>query len=198
MGLNYQGNGQLQSSNAQDQLTIKPKEELNFLTAAVVAEPSNQAVQEEQACTQIPYDIQQPIIGSCTETYPAIVCDDFPINSSCHQTMQDVTHDCVTGYQTVTQYKQECHTTALIINNHFAIPTLEYNCNAAEEGSIITVTCDSKYDGDGNGLCNSGESCLQYEIQGETISAKERNSQDEFSESDDSFHHEQSDVEVRE
>ena len=163
VGIDYQANGQLQSSHAQEELIIQ-EQPSNFLTGAVIAEPSA-AIQEEQECIQVPYEIQQPIIGSCTETYPTIVCDDYPINSSCHEATEDVTHTCVTGYETITQYKQECHTTVLIINNYFAIPTTTYACSAIEGDDLITVTCDSKYDGDGNGVCNSGESCVQYEIE---------------------------------
>lgn len=214
VGVDYVGNGQLQARRAEEQLTIQPREEPaavvneeqltipaqpspSALTGAVVEENQPSTIQEEKQCIQIPYEIQQPIMGVCTDTYPKIVCDDYPTNTSCHETTEDITHSCVTGYETITQYKEECHTTALVINEHFAIPTTAYACSAIEEGSLITVTCDSKYDGDGNGECHSGESCLQYEIEGETISQKQRNSHDEFTKSDDSFFQEENDVEVR-
>ncbi len=216
VGVDFPGNPSLQPARAEQPLTIRLREEpaipisapaieeeqatplpQDSLTGAAVEENQLPAIQEEKQCIQIPYEIQQPIMGTCTDTYPKIVCDDYPTNSSCRETMEDITYSCVTGYNTITQYQEECHTTAIIINNHYAIPTTAYACSAIEEGSLIIVTCDSKYDGDGNGKCTSGESCFQYEIEGETISQKKRNSQDEFTESDDSFFQEENNPEVR-
>ena len=195
VGVDYQGNGQAQPSHAEDQLTIQAPPV--SITGAAITESQPSPIQEEKQCTTVSFEVQQPIMGSCTDTYPTTVCDDYPTNASCYETTEEVTHSCVTGYETVIKNKEECRTTALVINNHFAIPTINYACSTMEEGSIIIVTCDSKYDGDGNGECHSGESCLRYEIDGETISQTQRNSHDEFKESDGSFFQEENGLEVR-
>src|SRR5258708_5355069 len=79
-----------------------------------------------------------------------------------------------------------CIQSGYIVNGNTLINTTGYNCSVADDGKTY-LTCDSVYDGNGDGVCTSGETCVQFGIVGSFITRKERNSQDHWIENDPSF-----------
>lgn len=92
-----------------------------------------------------------------------------------------------TPLQAVTTCDQTgCAITAYTVTGAGTMNTTGYNCSVTDNGKVY-LTCDSIYDGNGDGICTSGESCIQFGIVGTYITRKERNSQDQWVDHDDSF-----------
>ena len=51
----------------------------------------------------------------------------------------------------------------------------------------VVITCDSRFDGNNDGVCSSGESCMQYRVEKGNVQTLMKNSRDDFVASDDSF-----------
>jgi len=58
------------------------------------------------------------------------------------------------------------------------------------------VICDSKYDGNNDGICQSGESCVKFVVTQDKVERYLKNSQEEFTAEDESFFLEKLDYEV--
>jgi hypothetical protein len=80
----------------------------------------------------------------------------------------------------------DCTTTGYLTAAQAIINTTGYNCTITDDGKIY-LTCDSMYDGNGDGKCTSGESCIQFGIVGNYITRKERNSQDTWQDHDTTY-----------
>ncbi len=85
-----------------------------------------------------------------------------------------------------------------IIDKQVELEYAGYQCTANEYDEVVIVICDSIYDGNGDGICQSGESCMKFEIDGKDVKKYEKNSKHEFMESDDSFFVDKVKVEVLE
>ena len=79
-----------------------------------------------------------------------------------------------------------CTTTGYVAAASAVIDTTGYNCTVTDDGKVY-LTCDSIYDGNGDGKCTSGESCIQFGIVGNYVTRKERNSQDTFVDYDTTY-----------
>ena len=91
--------------------------------------------------------------------------------------------------------EQVCRITALVVNNAVRIDIQDYVCST-EEGLVVTVLCDSKFDGNGDGICNSGESCMRFTIDGSAVTKEEKNSRDDFVADDEDYFLEEATAEV--
>jgi len=165
----------------------------SVLTTAAVADTG--PVQKIQDCVDVQYAVEEPVYGTCT--WHGMACDDEPANTTC--SIQDRQYQCKTIVQSVTKTRQECKTTELRVDNGQKIITLDirdYVCSSEESGTVITVVCDSKFDGNGDGKCSSGESCQKIVIDGSTLSRSEKNSEDEYTEASESYFVQEAGMEV--
>ena len=181
-------------ADASDGKNVVIKEQIptneSMLTAAVVVEPvvepqASGPVEEIQECVTIPFQEKENVYGTCTEE--RLECSG-PDNSTCATVEKQ--YSCKTGEQMVSKSYQECKKVGLRVNNGEKIIELdirEYACSSQESGTQIIVTCDSKYDGNGDGICRSGESCQRIVVNGTTITKSEKNSDEEYREADDSY-----------
>lgn len=96
----------------------------------------------------------------------------------------------------VQKTKKQCRARSLQINDKYNLPLDEYSCLPTEENGVIIIICDSKKDGNGDGICQSGESCMKYEFSDDKMQQYEKNSQEEFLSSDETFFLERITVEV--
>ncbi len=158
----------------------------SLLTAAAVVAPVVTApVEKIESCTTVQFQDTEHVYGTCTQNM--VRCSGLG-NSTCATVEEE--YRCETGQQVVTKSYQQCTTTKLRVNNGQKIVEIdlkEYACSNTESGSMITVICDSKYDGNGDGKCNSGESCQQILVNGTTIQKLEKNSDDEYRADDESY-----------
>ncbi len=161
-----------------------------IITTAAVTQAVVSGIEEIQDCQTVSWKEEKSIYGTCSTEKPINVCSDSPINKSCHADIRVETYPCVTGTQIVQKSQQHCELLGYTINNGVKLVKLntqDYACTPGEVSGAIIVTCDSKRDGNGNGICTSGESCMRFVVDGSSVKTYEKNSRDDFVIADDTF-----------
>jgi hypothetical protein len=211
VGVDFGGNDELSESSVTQEFTIEAAEEEEIVVEEIVepvveeevvlplvpavAEPvvneevDAQAidagpVQEVKQCRDEIYETWEKTWGICTKD--VLVCDDEPANESC-RTVEE-SFDCITGRERVQKIAQDCDVTGILIDNgqqRIQLSTQEYGCTTFEDDNRITVICDSTTDGNGDGICSSGESCQKFVVEGRSIRKMEKNSREDFVEGED-------------
>lgn len=153
-------------------------------------------VKEVKDCQQFLWQEEKNTYGACTKEVIESVCDDPPTNSSCHNETREISYTCVNGTEIVERTRKECKQKELVISNLVKLDTKNYECSTEEDGGKVIVICDSRYDGNGDGKCSSGESCMKFVIDGDKVSQYEKNSRDDFTEADKTFFLDRASVEV--
>ena len=149
--------------------------------------PDVSAVQDIFECKNVTWDETEAIMATCTSDLVWISCSDPPLNKSCTTDVETRSYPCENGTQIAQKTEEVCTPTGHIIDEAIQLNTENYRCSAVDDGKIY-VTCDSIYDGNGDGICSPGESCVQFGIVGNTVVRYERNSDVEWKESSDSFY----------
>lgn len=184
----YPGNEQYASSFDIGAIDIVAAESVPLLVATTAPAPaatpeaaSIPSVQEHKSCKTIQWQEEKAILGVCSYDKKERVCADEPVNSSCVEQITQSAYSCKTGSEMVTQSRQDCQTTGYTIANKLQIASTDYACSASQEGSDVILICDSKFDGNFDSRCNSGESCLKYIVHSDgSYEQLERNSDDNF------------------
>ena len=161
-------------------------------------------VTDTKECNTVFYTEEVDTYGNCTHTYDTTVCDDEPLNTSCHTEQQSYDYTCKTGANTVQKSKEECADKELQVtvtkpgsDDHYNLAYGDWGkCSYAPDGEEAVITCDSKYDGNSDGICQSGESCTQFKVSKDGLQKLIKNSEDNFVESDKSFFLEELNMEV--
>lgn len=174
------------STHAQDSIasSVMVKEAQNQITAQVVAEPA--AVQEVENCADIIVREPHTVMETCTTQVTKMICSDEPMNQSCNNEIRMVEYTCNPRLEIRERTERACRTTAIVVNNVVRINIDDYVCSTTE-AEVITVLCDSRLDGNGDGECSSGESCMRFTIDGSTITKEEKNSRDDFVAEDEDY-----------
>jgi len=133
-----------------------------------------------QDCKDIYYNTTENIIGACTNCYNITIVDygnetclyqwnetsnntDYCITEKCYD------YDCVIETKITENKKSECVDKGkanIKLTNKEAKTTNwvcdypDYNCEVNND----LIVCDSKRDGNGDGICQSGERCFTFEI----------------------------------
>ena len=89
------------------------------------------------------------------------ICSDEPVNSSCFVNTIKITVDKLIGNYNDLLNTSICKMIGLNISNKVI--------NWQKEGwkckwNLLKLTCDSVFDGNGDGICTSGESCIEYDL----------------------------------
>ncbi|MBR9699826.1 hypothetical protein GOV09_05190 [Candidatus Woesearchaeota archaeon] len=160
------------------------------------------SLEEKKECKTLTWQEEQPIYGTCIASAEIPICDDEPLNKSCSMQDKNYTYTCRTGTNTVQKSREECKEKEFAISvEDVSIKNYNLNygdwgkCSYEADGEAAIITCDSKYDGDNNGICKPGESCIQFRITKEGVTRLVKNSQYEFTEEDESFFLEKLEVE---
>ncbi len=160
---------------------------------------TNISFEQIDDCKTIFWDEEEPVYEICKEEYNQRICNDPPINQSCHDEIRDYNYTCIKT-QIVHHNREDCKPKELKITKSNEIGRINFGdwgkCTTQEDKDALTVICDSRYDGNGNGVCESGESCIKFEITKEGVRQYLKNSQDEFTEEDESFFLEKLNYEV--
>lgn len=130
-------------------------------------------------CTETSWQTTEPVMGTCQRN---VVC--APENVSCTGVEE---YTCKVNDEIVTHIKETCRQRGLVLDNKYSLDTAAFKCSATEQGSETTVVCDSRYDGNGDGICSSGETCMKYVLKNGNLQTLQKNSRDVFVESDVSF-----------
>jgi hypothetical protein len=160
-------------------------EETPLITTQDTIDPDITQIQD---CTQEKWTEKTPIYDTCTQTREQTTCSDEPINITCETKNISYDYQCITDYQESEKIKEICKTKSYVIKNKYKLDVDGYTCQTNKDnGNIVTMICDSIYDGNGDGICTSGESCIKYVISNNTFNKYEKNSKDEFIQEDDSY-----------
>jgi hypothetical protein len=142
---------------------------------------STHAVERIDKCVDEKYIESTPQLGTCQSD--AVVCDE--LNTSCHNATEN--YSCVINTIAVEKTARKCNVKGYHISK-YNLNTEEYSCSVdTADKDSTTIICDSKYDGNGDGICTSGESCMKYVIDKNSIKSFEKNSKDEYAPTDDSY-----------
>ncbi len=143
------------------------------------------SIQEIKICHNESNTLERPAFKPCVRQREVNICDDSDkTNSSCHKENKEFNEKCMDGKKEVMEVKESCLLTGYKTPNG-EINTDGYSCTI--EGNGMTIVCDSKYDGNGDGICTSGESCMKFDIGRYSTQKYEKNSQDTFTQNDKSF-----------
>jgi len=151
----------------------------NGITGAVVGLPSS--VEAVESCKNITTTSSDP--STCYQTVSFYQCSDEPTNQSCTNATRNESYICVINSSTTAQ---KCSTTGYKLSD-IEIKTNDYECSVTNTTGTTEFICDSKFDGNGDGVCSPGESCAKLVISDSTVSYSEKNSQNIWVTSDDSF-----------
>lgn len=150
-------------------------------------------LEEITDCKTVYWDESVDVYGNCTQYYNTTVCDES--NTTCQEVEQSYNYTCKTGSQTVQKSKEVCEDKEMRVTLDRVGEDEEYlleygkwgKCSYEAEDETLIITCDSKYDGNNDGICTSGESCTQFRITKDSIKRMIKNSRDDFAEHDSSF-----------
>lgn len=162
------------------------------------------SLQKTEDCKIVEWQEEEPVYGTCTNYYEGRVCDDEPLNTSCQVKELSYNYQCKTGTTKVTRSKQICREKDLQILVDNIDGKKAYNINYGDWGKCsysaiddtLTIICDSKYDGNNDGICQSGESCIKFEINKGGTTRSMKNSKDEWAADDGTFFLEKLEIEV--
>ena len=92
---------------------------LSLITIAI-AQTSKITLREVKDCKTINWETEEPEYGTCRRDYTTIVCDDEPINKSCHEETRYYDYTCQTGTRTVQHSEEVCTPKAFEITKELA------------------------------------------------------------------------------
>lgn len=148
-----------------------------------------------QDCKTVYWDETSPTYGTCTYYHNETLCTDAPANKSCTITQKSDDYQCKTGTNTVQKSKQVCSDKELQFSVDKTTSIENYKidygkwgkCSNAKENNELVIICDSKLDGNNDGICQSGESCVKFVVGKDSITKSLKNSQEIFTAKDETF-----------
>jgi len=162
------------------------------------------SLDEIEDCKTTYWDEDIDVYDTCTGQRNMNICADEPSNTTCSIQSVSYNYTCLTGKETVQKSKEICKDNEIQIGVDKLIGTDEYKieygqwgkCSYTTEGEALVITCDSRFDGDNNGICTSGESCTQFRITKDNVQTLVKNSRDDFVANDDTFFLDELELEV--
>jgi len=153
------------------------------------------SLEEVKDCKTIYWNETKDVYGTCTQPYTATVCDDEPLNTSCHTEERYYSDWCKTGTNITEKSREECRDMEMQVMIDKLRGTenykLEYGgwgkCSYTTESETLIITCDSKLDGNNDGICKPGESCIQFRITKDSTQRLVKNSRYDWVENDETF-----------
>lgn len=138
-------------------------------------------IQALSDCQTVYYNTTEDVFGECIMLWNETTClNKSGLNSNCETKEQSRTYDCKTGVNIIEHSRQDCHEYYMLNGERFD----SYLFGKCTELNNSCILCDSKLDGNADGTCSSGESCIIKCTSGVELF---RNSRDDFSLADNSF-----------
>lgn len=135
-----------------------------------------------RACTQA---------GNCTTA-------DRATYTACVKNARIQLHEIINRPQVCSDKGMRIYIKSEILNKIYEIKDPDYQCSSITSSSTLVVICDSNHDGNGDGVCQAGESCVSFIFNRYGHTQLVRNSNSEFSDQDASFIQRPTRMEVRE
>lgn len=153
--------------------------------SSITVENTDPNIRWIENCQLVSYTEDEVEYGLCSMDETVSICDEPGDNSTeaaCRDENVLTQYECVTDIKKIPKERIECTKKELIIKEKYNINLQEYGCKATSEGGTVTAICDSKYDGNGDGICTSGESCMKFVVDSNGVKKSEKNSMDVFTE----------------
>jgi len=176
------------------------------------------SLEEIKDCETIWWNEPGHWYGNCYQYYNATICveslDDIPNGTdyyynetnekNCYFGQESYEYLCVAGTKNNFKSKEVCKEREYKVSVEEPSETKNYKlsygdwgkCSYETEGETVVITCDSRFDGNNDGICSSGESCTQFRVTKGNIQTLIKNSRDDFVENDKSFFLEKLKMEV--
>ena len=153
------------------------------------------SLEEVKDCKTVYWNETENTYGNCIRYYNITFCEDDPLNTSCYIQEKSYNYTCLTDTKTVEKNKEICRDKEFqfTIDKPLKVETykLEYGdwgmCTYMPGDEVLTITCDSRYDGNNDGICTSGESCILFIVTKNRVDRYVKNSRDDFVIHDESF-----------
>ncbi|MBI2576672.1 hypothetical protein HYV84_05645 [Candidatus Woesearchaeota archaeon] len=163
---------------------------LVLIATIIVAQSNTTYLKRIIGCKNITSSIMEPLYGNCTRDYTERVCQDPPLNTTCQNEAKTHTYKCITSTGTVQKSSLDCSPNSFEISRE--LTTLKHKIEFSDWGmctqeSDNVIICDSKFDGNSDGKCTSGESCTKFLVTSDGVESYVRNSRDDWVVGDDSF-----------
>jgi len=169
---------------------------LSTIIISAIVVDDNVTVNEIQNCYDEFYDEiedvfdyvtrERDLYNNCIYLSNSTSCEDEPFNTSCVTNTKEIEQQCVIGTESYENYEkvrvQVVQKSKTICNNEgytidiagsskkIDFVKAGYYCSL--DGNIIT--CDSVHDGNGDGICHSGETCIKFEVTSKGINKIQR------------------------
>jgi len=159
-------------------------------------------LEEIETCKTNYWNETQIVYGECIRYSEETVCNDAPLNTSCHVSEVSSGYQCRKDDEIVERSEELCSYSGIEITIDKFIGSdklmLDYGdwgkCSQDVVEDRVLITCDSKYDGNNDGICTSGESCMQFEVTKGQVKKMMKNSRADFVEKDKTFFLEELDM----
>lgn len=148
-----------------------------------------------QDCRMVYWNETEDILGTCHYDVNETICSDPPMNTSCETFWHRYNYSCIVDRRTIERSREECvdREFQLYVNRSGIIRQFELKygdwgkCSYLPGNYTLLIVCDSRYDGNADGTCQSGESCMLFGITRDNIRTYMRNSGEEYRENDNTF-----------
>ncbi len=163
------------------------------------------SIELNQDCQTAFWNETETVMGECTSQYEINICDDEPINKSCHTQQKTNEYSCVKESRTVVKNSEICHDTELTLSVNKILNVkdrykLKYDgfgkCAYTPGNDSAIIICDSNKDGNGDGICQPGESCIAFIVSKDKTERLYRNSRIDFASDDATFYQKKIDMEA--
>ncbi|MBI2138510.1 hypothetical protein HYU13_02900 [Candidatus Woesearchaeota archaeon] len=179
-------------------VTYGPSEAVvNFTIAAAASNVSSNLAslgidyKKSDRCYTETWQEEEAIVGNCSWSIKVDECIDPPLNLSCHARDSNIYYPCETGRIKVNRSRVSCKPSEIIFTHSGKTKEIFFgewgNCSIEENADSLIIVCDSKYDGNGDGICHPGESCVKYVITEKNFQTLIKNSASSFASEDSSF-----------
>ncbi len=143
----------------------------------------SERITPSEECINEQYFEETPVIGVCVES--RTICVNESTNETCETA--NTPYECITGVEKVAKTREKCTAKEYVFDNKIKFSIEGYSCSIGKDASYKIMICDSIYDGNGDGICSSGESCMKFVIVDEEFVQYEKNSRDTFVKEDASY-----------
>ena len=146
---------------------------------------AEKSISKIEDCKDVSYEEDELIFEDCEQSKYFVTCDE--LNQTRYNNTINYNTTCEV-VKKVSKIKQTCEQKGIFVKQKFKLDfDSDYTCLPSEDSEKVTILCDSKLDGNGDGKCQAGETCIKFEVQGNNLKKYYRNSRPDFVENDPTF-----------
>jgi hypothetical protein len=161
-------------------------------------------LEDVKDCTTNYWNETEHIYGNCESTVTERICEDTTTNTSCSTQERTIVSECIKETKITEKSKETCVDKELRIAVNKALKDENYRlnyegwgkCSYSAIDETLMVICDSEFDGNGDGICQQGESCIAFIVEKGGTQRLVKNSRIDYVPDDVTFYQDKLDMEV--